>query len=175
AAVEIAARRGARVIAAAGGPEKGALARRHGAAETIDYGTERWSDRVKALTEGRGVDVVVDPVGGAATLEALRAIAWNGRLLVVGFASGEIPQIPANRLLLRRASAIGVYWSHDRDGPMVGRVAAALGDLLRAGALHPHVGARRRFDDLPAALADLSARRTTGKAVLDLSKRDDAA
>ena len=109
AAVEIAHALGARVIAAASGADKGALAREHGADAAIDYRGGGWSKSVNALTDGRGADIIVDPVGGAATKEAMRALAWEGRLLVVGFASGEIPAIPANRLLLNRASAIGVY------------------------------------------------------------------
>ena len=119
AAVEIAHALGARVIAAASGADKGALAREHGADAAIDYRGGGWSKNVNALTDGRGADIIVDPVGGAATKEAMRALAWEGRLLVVGFASGEIPAIPANRLLLNRASAIGVYWNHDRDAVML--------------------------------------------------------
>ena len=166
AAVEVAAALGARVLAAAGGPEKGALARHHGAEIAIDYRAEDWVGLVKAATGGRGVDVVFDPVGGDEGLAALRLLATGGRYLVVGFASGKIPQIPANRLLLKRASAIGVYWSHDTDGPMLERVNARLSGLLASGAIRPHVGAVYDFDDLPSALADLAERRTTGKVLL---------
>ncbi len=119
AAVEIAHHFGARVIAAAGGFEKCELARKHGAQETIDYRAPDWAAQLKDLTGEHGVDVIVDPVGGSQSKDALRAIAWEGRLLIVGFSSGEIPQIPANRLLLRRARAIGVYWDHDRDAQML--------------------------------------------------------
>ena len=166
ACVEIATRLGARVIAAAGGEGKCALARHYGALEAVDYREENWSDVLKSLTKGQGVDVIVDPVGGAATSEALRAIAWEGRLLIVGFSSGEIPRIPANRLLLKRASAIGVYWSHDRDAPMLTRVTRELTALMTSGALRPHIGARFPFNQLPQALASLAERRSTGKVLL---------
>lgn len=166
AAVEIAKHLGARVIAAAGGADKVELALAAGADAAFDYRTEGWRDAVKTLTEGRGVDVVLDPVGGDATLEALRLLAWEGRLLIVGFTSGTIPAIPANRLLLKRASAIGVYWSHDRDHDMLRRVAKGLFDLAEAGAIKPHVMTGFAFDALPDALIALRDRKTTGKVVL---------
>lgn len=131
AAVEIARHLGARVIAAAGGSDKCALAKAHGAHEAIDYRNDGWSEQVKTLTGGRGADIIVDPVGGAAAKEAMRVMAWEGRFLVVGFTSGEVPQIPANRLLLKRAAAIGVYWNHDRDAAMLARVSARLTSTLR--------------------------------------------
>jgi NADPH2:quinone reductase len=166
ATVEVAKQLGARVIAATGATEKCALARAHGADETVDYRDKEWTDRVKAMTGGRGVDVIVDPVGGEVTKQALRLLDWGGRLLIVGFSSGEIPQIPANRLLLRRASAIGVYWSHDRDGPMLARIARRMLDLSAAGVIRPHIGATFAFEDLPTALAALRGRVTTGKTIL---------
>jgi NADPH2:quinone reductase len=166
AAVEIARHLGARVIAAAGGEDKCALARAHGAHGAVDYRDEGWVDAVKALTGGQGVDLIVDPVGGAHCKSALRLMNWGARLLLVGFSSGEIPQIPANRLLLRRASAIGVYWSHDRDGPMLARIAERLSELASRGAIRPHVGAVYSFGDLPRALAALAARETMGKVIL---------
>lgn len=168
AAVEIARHLGARVIAAAGGRDKCALTRQHGAHEAIDYRQDNWSDELKRLTDGHGADVIVDPVGGAATKEAMRAIAWEGRLLIVGFTSGEIPQIPANRLLLKRAAAIGVYWSHDRDAAMLKRVSDRLAALLREQAIRPHIGATFGFDRLPEALRALGDRQTTGKVTVSL-------
>lgn len=171
AAVEIARHLGARVIAAAGGEEKCELARAHGAHETIDYRKDGWGAQIKALSRDRGADVIVDPVGGSHSKDALRAIAWQGRLLVVGFASGEIPQIPANRLLLKRASAIGVYWDHDRDADMIARVSKTLTTFVQNGVIRPHVDAYP-FEDLKQALDDLRARRTVGKAVLRSASRD---
>jgi len=169
AAVEIARHLGARVIAAAGGDDKCALAKAHGAHEAIDYRNEGWSEQVKTITGGHGADVIVDPVGGAAAKEAMRVMAWEGRFLVVGFTSGEIPQIPANRLLLKRASAIGVYWNHDRDATMLARVSARLAEYLQAGAIRPHIGATFAFDRLPDALRALGDRKTTGKVTISLT------
>lgn len=172
AAVQIARALGARVIAAAGGSEKGKLACAHGADIAIDYNQNNWSEGVKSATAGQGADIIVDPVGGEATKEALRALAWEGRLLVVGFSSGEIPAIPANRLLLRRASAIGIYWNHDRDAEMLGRVSQRIGKLLDAGEIAPHIGDTVAFTRLPEALVALAERRTTGKVILTLADGD---
>jgi NADPH2:quinone reductase len=170
AAVEIARHLGARVIAAAGGTEKCALARAHGAHEAVNYRDESWPDAVRSLTDGKGADVIVDPVGGEYCKAALRLMNWGARLLLVGFSSGEIPQIPANRLLLRRACAIGVYWSHDRDGPMLARVAERLSELAQSGAIRPHIGAVYEFEDFPRALAALAARETTGKVIVRVAQ-----
>lgn len=174
AAVQIAHALGARVIAAAGGADKARLACSHGAAVAIDYSQANWSDEVKAASGGHGADIIVDSVGGQATKEALRALAWEGRLLVVGFSSGEIPAIPANRLLLRRASAIGIYWNHDRDAEMLGRVSQRLTGLLEARAILPHIGNTFAFSQLPQALAALAERRTTGKVILTFADEDRA-
>ncbi|MDI1262274.1 MAG: NADPH:quinone oxidoreductase family protein [bacterium] len=172
AAVEIARHLGARVIAAAGGEAKCLLARQHGAHAAVDYRQENWGDEITRLTAGRGVDVIVDPVGGVATKQAIRMVASDGRLLIVGFASGEIPQIPANRLLLKRASAIGVYWNHDRDATMLGRVSDRLAALLHDNAIRPCIGATFAFDRLPEALEALAGRRTTGKVAIIVNHKD---
>jgi NADPH:quinone reductase len=110
AAVELGALMGARVIAAAATEEKLAFCREHGAAETIDYSHEDLKDRIKALTNREGVDVVYDPVGGSFAEAALRGTAWQGRYLVIGFASGEIPKIPLNLVLLKGCQIVGVFW-----------------------------------------------------------------
>ena len=109
AAVEVGKAMGATVIATAGGPEKLKIAREHGADHLIDYRTEDVRERVKAITEGKGADVVFDPVGGKVFEASLRSIAWGGRLLIVGFAAGEVQQIPANILLVKSVAAMGVY------------------------------------------------------------------
>src|SRR5216117_3155882 len=110
AAIEIGKALGARVIACASSEDKLAVCREHGADATINYAAEDLRERVKALTEGRGVDVVYDAVGGAYTEPAFRSLAWRGRLIVVGFAAGEIPKLPLNLALLKGASVVGVFW-----------------------------------------------------------------
>src|SRR4051794_19780473 len=110
AAIEIGKALGARVIACASSEEKLAVCRDHGADAAINYAAEDLRERIKALTEGRGVDVVYDAVGGAYTEPAFRSLAWRGRLLVVGFAAGEIPKLPLNLALLKGASVVGVFW-----------------------------------------------------------------
>lgn len=119
-AIEIGKAMGARVIAAASSEDKLAVCRQVGADETINYSTENLKDRINELTGGKGADQVYDPVGGAYTEQALRATAWRGKLLVIGFAAGEIPRIPLNLALLRERQILGVYWGdstkHDPEG-----------------------------------------------------------
>lgn len=110
AAVEIGKAMGARVIAAASSAEKLAMAKAAGADELVDYGQKSLKDEIKRLTGGQGVDVIYDPVGGELFDQAVRGLAWNGRLLVVGFASGRIAQLPANLVLLKGAAVLGVFW-----------------------------------------------------------------
>jgi NADPH:quinone reductase len=166
AAVEIARAKGARVIATVGGASKAALPRDRGAEAVLDYTQEAWIDEVKRLTGGKGADVIFDSVGGGVTEQSLRCIAWGGRLLVVGFSSGTIPAIPANRLLLRQAAAIGVYWSHERDAALVADTVRDLLALYEAGTIRPHVDTRFHLEELPAALEALQSRASTGKIVL---------
>ena len=166
AAVQLSRAAWARVYATAGGAEKLAVCRALGAEEAFDYRAGPWLEALLARTGGRGVDVVFDAIGGEVTELSMKALARNGRLLIVGFAGGAIPAIKANRLLLKNASALGVYWSHDTDAALVGR---ALDDVLvlrAAGTIRLLVGQRYPFADLPRALADLEARRTTGKSVI---------
>jgi NADPH:quinone reductase len=172
AAVEIARAKGARVIgtvsaaATAGGTTKAAIPQVHGAEAVLDYGKENWIDEVNRLTGGKGADVIFDSVGGDVTEGSLKCIAWGGRLLLVGFSSGTIAEIPANRLLLRNAAAIGVYWSHERDAALVDETVHDLFALYAAGKIRPHVDARFRLEDLPQAMAALQSRASTGKIVL---------
>ncbi|MCW5772873.1 MAG: NADPH:quinone oxidoreductase family protein [Rhodospirillaceae bacterium] len=166
AAVEIAAAKGARVIATVGGSAKAPIPKARGAAAVLDYDREGWADEVKALTGGNGADVIFDSVGGAVTEQSLRCLAWRGRLLVVGFSSGTIPALPANRLLLRNASAIGVYWSHEHDAALIEATVRDLFALHAAGKIRPLVDTRWRLDELPAALAALQSRQSAGKIVL---------
>jgi NADPH:quinone reductase len=172
AAVQIASARGATVIACASDDAKCAIAAQNGAHHTLNYQEPGWSKRCKELTGGRGVDIVVDPVGGEATGDSLRALGMNGRLLIVGFASGDIPRIPANRLLLKRISAIGVYWNHDSDGEMLARVNQRMMTDLANGVIQPQVDIREGLAALPQALSDLQARQTSGKIILDLQVKE---
>jgi NADPH:quinone reductase len=167
-AVQIGKRMGARVIAAASSTEKLAVCRQAGADEVIDYGSEDLKERVKALTGGNGADVVYDPVGGPYTEPALRATAWEGRFLVIGFAAGDIPRIPLNLTLLKGCSIVGVFWgmAMARDPA---RLRGELAELLAwtaDGSLTPHVHARYPLEKALDALKDVEARRVRGKAVI---------
>lgn len=167
ACVQLAKAAGARVIATVGSADKVALCRAAGADEAIDYRGEDWVTRVQAITAGRGADVIVDPVGGEVTESSMKCLARRGRLLLAGFSSGTIPSLRANRLLLKNASALGVYWSHDDDGPLVASSVDAILALAARGAVKIAASKRYRFEALPQALDDLAARRTVGKVVLE--------
>jgi NADPH2:quinone reductase len=168
AAVQLGLALGATVFAAAGSAEKLAAAAASGAAHGIDYGTENLTERVKALTGGAGVDVVYDAVGGDVFDASLRAIAWGGRLLIIGFASGRIPDIPANRLLLKSASAVGVFWGAfaEREPAANRRNFERLFELYEAGKIDPKIGASYAFADAARAIEDLAARKIVGKALV---------
>jgi NADPH2:quinone reductase len=168
AAVEIGKAVGARVIAAASSDDKLAVCTVHGADATINYSTEDLRERIKALTGGKGPDVIYDPVGGAYAEPAFRSIGWRGRYLVVGFANGEIPKLPLNLPLLKGASIVGVFWG-DFAKREPQRNAAGIAQLLgwmREGKIRPHISARYRLDDVPQALKDMAARRVTGKVLI---------
>jgi NADPH:quinone reductase len=169
-AVEIGKRMGARVIAAAGGPDKLAVAREHGADELIDYRTESIRDRVRELTGGLGVDVVYDPVGGDAFDQALRAVNWEARMLVIGFASGRIQSVPANLILVKNISVIGVVWGAqaERDPVLVSRNLAELLRWWEAGQLQPLVSKTFPLAEAGAAMRALLSRRYAGRIVLEV-------
>jgi NADPH2:quinone reductase len=171
-AVEIAKRLGATVIATASGADKCAVAAAAGADHTLDSRAEGLRDQVKALTGGRGVDVVYDPVGGKLFEESLRCTANGGRILIVGFASGDVPQIPANILLVKNIAAIGYYWgAHKTVKPAWMRASfEELLSWLAAGSLSPLVSRSFSLDEAPEALQALKARRTTGKVVLRIAE-----
>lgn len=170
-AVEVGVAMGARVIATARGAERLAVAARHGAAATVDTEREDVRERVLALTDGRGVDVCFDPVGGAVGEASLRCLAWEGRYLVIGFAAGDLPTIKANRLLVKNIAAVGFYWGgYRRRDPE--RLTASLRTLLGwydEGRLHPHVSRQFPLELAADALAELKQRRSTGKVVLDVA------
>jgi NADPH2:quinone reductase len=168
AAVELGKAMGARVIAAASSAEKLAVCREHGADELIDYTSEDLRGRIKALTDGRGVDVVYDPVGGDYSEPALRSMAWRGRFLVVGFAAGKIPSLPLNLPLLKGCAIVGVFWgAFTRNEPE--HNAANLQQLMQwvgKGKLRPHISARYPLERAADALHDLMNRKVQGKVVL---------
>ncbi len=170
-AVELGKRLGARVIAAASSAEKLALAKAQGADELIDYSHQDLRERVKALTAGKGVDVVYDPVGGPMNLIAVKSLAWGGRLLVIGFAGGNIPSIPANLLLLKSASAVGVLWGNSvrADPVRQGANMRQILDWLARGELNPVIDTRFALPDAVAALGHLEARQVKGKVLLTIA------
>ena len=167
-AVECGKALGARVIATARGAERAAVALDHGADHALDSEDPALVDRIRELAGPNGVDVVFDPVGGVMFDASLRSIGWEGRIVLVGFASGVVPQIPANRLLVKNAAALGFYWgSYRRRDPA--RLRAAFTTLFawhRDGLIRPHVGTRLPLAEAPRALAMLLGRTATGKIVL---------
>ena len=168
AAIDIGKALGARVIAAASSEEKLAVCLAHGADAAINYRTHDLRDAIKAATDGRGPDVILDPVGGDYSEAAFRSIAWRGRYLVVGFANGAIPKLPLNLPLLKGASVVGVFW-----GEFAKREPAANAHAMRQvmgwladGAIKPHISARYALADTAQALNDMAARKVTGKVVI---------
>ena len=172
AAVELGKVMGAHVIAAASSAEKLAVCQQHGADELINYSTEDLKERVKALTRGKGVNVIFDPLGGNYSEAALRSIAWNGRMLVIGFAAGDIPRIPLNLTLLKGCSIVGVFWgSFTEREPQ--RNQEHLQELLTwfaQGKIKPHISATYSLDQAADALNDVMNRKVKGKVVLVTNK-----
>jgi NADPH2:quinone reductase len=168
AAIEIGKALGARVIACASTDEKLAVCRDHGADVTINYSRDDLREQIKLHTDGRGPDVIYDPVGGPYTELALRSIAWRGRLLVVGFAAGEIPRIPLNLTLLKGCSIVGVF-SGDftrREPQRFAETMQQLGRWYAEGKLRPHVSATFPLAHAAEALTLMANRQVTGKIVL---------
>ncbi|WP_119305191.1 NADPH:quinone oxidoreductase family protein [Dongia deserti] len=165
-AVEIGKALGARVIATAGGPGKCAVAQAHGADHVIDYKTEDIRERVKALVGG--VDVVYDPVGGSAFEASLRVVNWNARILIIGFAGGPVPQIPANILLVKNVAAMGFYFGswRQRRPDLVAQAFLSLNGMVQAGQLKPLISHRLPLADFRQALELIRSRQSTGKVVL---------
>ncbi|MCG7198978.1 NADPH:quinone oxidoreductase family protein [Marinobacter pelagius] len=168
ATVELGKAMGARVIAAASSAEKLAVAKEAGADELINYSEEPLKEAAKKLTKGKGVDVIYDPVGGDFTEQALRAMAWNGRHLIVGFAAGEIPKIPANLTLLKGCSVVGVFWGDftRREPEVSAQNMVDLMKLFSEGKIDPKISAVYEFEDYVEALGALTGRKATGKVVL---------
>ena len=167
-AVELGKHFGARVIAAASTNEKLELARSYGADELINYTLESLRDRLNEITDGKGVDVIYDPVGGDIFDQALRRIAWEGRYLVIGFASGRIPSLPANIALLKNASVVGTFWGAYllNDPGLIRASFAQLTTLYAEGALKPHIHQVFPLEEAASALRQLMERRAMGKILL---------
>jgi NADPH2:quinone reductase len=167
-AVELGKLMGARVIAAASTEEKLELCRQRGADETINYATENLKDRAKELTDGKGVDVIYDGVGGDYAEQALRAIGWEGRFLVIGFTAG-IPSIPLNLTLLKSCQIVGVFYGAmtARDPELRDAISAELLELTSSGKLSPHVSGRYPLDRAGEALRSLMDRKAVGKVVIE--------
>ncbi len=172
-AVEIGKAMGAVVIAAAGNADKLAIAKRHGADHLIDYSNEDIRERVRILTAGRGADVVYDPVGGDAFDASLRAIAWEGRIVVIGFAGGRVPQIPANLVLVKNCDIIGFYWGsyRKRKPALVRQSYQQLFRWFDEGKIKPHVSERFDLAEVAEAFRALRTRRSMGKVVLTTGRR----
>ena len=168
AAIEIGKALGARVLACASTDEKLAVCREHGADATINYATDDLRERIKVLTDGRGADVIYDPVGGAYAEAALRSSNWRARFLVIGFAAGEIPKIALNLPLLMERSIVGVYWGEwTRRTPV--EFASAVRELsgwFREGKLRPHVTATYPLERAAEAIRLLADRKVKGKVVV---------
>ena len=168
AAVQIGKALGARVIATVGGEEKMAIARRVGADVVIDYRAGDWVEQVKEATDGKGADVIYDPVGGDITDQSLRCIAWNGRLLVIGFASGRIPEVKLNRVLLKNIAIVGLHWgAHQMNEPeRIPETFAGLFEMHRQGRIDPVIYRSYGLDQVPAALEALGSRASYGKVIV---------
>ena len=168
AAIQLAKAWGAgKIIAVAGGADKLAICKENGASEGFDYNDPAWADQVKAA-HPNGIDIIIDMVGGDVADKAIKLIGWRGRFVVVGFASGIIASLPLNRLLLKSATAVGVFWGAvaGKEPKLAQQVFADLFKLLQDGKIKPIVNHSYPLSQAPQAMLDLAARKTTGKVVL---------
>lgn len=172
AAVQLGRAWGARVIALAGGPEKCAVAKAEGADYALDYsGDGDWVQAIRDITNGAGVDVIYDPVGGDIFDKALKVLAFEGRAVIIGFAGGEIQKIAANRLLLKNASAVGAIWGAylARKPDFAADIVADCFAMMAAGKIKPAISGTYPLCEVPQALAALDSRKTWGKLVIDMA------
>jgi NADPH2:quinone reductase len=169
AAVDVGGALGLTVIAVARGEDKQDVAKKLGADHALDAEGE-WLAEVRRITSDRGVDLVFDPVGGDRFLDSVRSLAVDGRLLVIGFAGGAIPEVKVNRLLLRNTAVVGAAWAEyiRHDPAMPHRVAKELAALFDGGKLHPLVGATYPLERAADALREIEGRRAIGKIVLQV-------
>jgi len=171
AAVELGKAMGARVIAAASSAEKLQVAKAAGADELIDYSDGELKDKVKALTDGKGADVIYDPVGGPLFDQCMRCVNWYGRVLIIGFVGGDIPRVPTNLILLKSCQVVGVFygaWSGKFPQEARQNFVEVM-DMFEAGKINPLVGKEFAFTDYAAALNCLDQRQAMGKVVLDIA------
>jgi len=170
AAIEVGKALGARVIACASSDEKLAVCREHGADDTINYTAGDLREGIKGLTGGKGVDVIYDAVGGPYTEPAFRSIAWRGRLLVIGFAAGDIPKLPLNLPLLKGADVVGVFWGDftRREPKAFLESARQLMRWFEDGKLRPHVSATFPLEKAAEAMNLLASRKAKGKVVVQI-------
>jgi NADPH2:quinone reductase len=168
AAVQIGRALGARVLATASSAPKLEVARAHGAEKAYDYSTPEWVEQVKRDTGGHGADVIYDPVGGDVFDLSTKCIAFGGRLLVVGFASGRIPTIQVNRILLKNIAVVGLHWGAYRqyDPAKIGQAMTALFGLYERGAVTPVISSTYPLSEATAALNEIASRRSIGKVLL---------
>lgn len=172
AAIQLGKALGARVIAVAGGADKLAACARAGADDGIDHKATDFVAEVARLTGGRGADVIYDPVGGDTTDRAIRTLAWEGRLVVIGFASGAIPAVKLNRVLLKNIALVGLHWGayFEREPQAIAHAHADLERLVAAGQIRPVVSRTLAFDELPAGLAALESRASIGNLALAVAR-----
>lgn len=168
AAVELGKLLGATVIAAASTDEKLAVCRQKGATHLINYTTEDLRERLKEITQGKGVDVIYDPVGDKWAEPAIRSLAWRGRYLVVGFAGGEIPKIPLNLALLKGSSIVGVFWGMftQKEADLSQKNMQQIAAWAMQGKISPYISRHYSLAEAPLALTDMMERRVVGKAVV---------
>jgi NADPH:quinone reductase len=168
AAIQLGKAAGATVIATAGSDEKLEVCRRMGADHAINYKTQDFAEEVKKLTGGRGANVIFDPIGGDVYDRSTKCIAFEGRIVIVGFTSGRIPQAATNHVLVKNYSVVGLHWGlyNARAPELIGPAARALVDLYESGKIKPHVSARFPLAEAPAALASVAGGKSTGKVIL---------
>ena len=171
AAIQLGVAMGARIIATAGSDEKLEFCRQHGAEHALGYRDDGWVDQVKQIAGKFGVDVIYDPVGGDVFDLSTKVVAPDGRLLVIGFASGRIPSLAANRALLKNMSLVGVFWGRhcDEHPGYMKSLHDQLCDMFEAGKIDPPVGATYPLEAVPQGIRDLANRKVRGKAIVKIA------
>ena len=171
AAIQLGVAAGARVFATAGGPDKVALCKQLGAELAIDYRSEDFVKLVKDATAGAGADVIYDPVGGDTFDRSRKCIAWEGRILIIGFASGRIAELPTNHAMLKNYSVVGVYPARyaEKDRAFLEETHEALLRLLESGAIDPLIHLQVPLEQAATALGQLANRKTVGKVIVQVA------